>query len=338
MYLLKLFHRSDPEQAIQARMTPEGVMTVGRDAASDWVISDPDCEISRHHLELHLFGGRLTLRPLGANGIFLGDSPDKLSDATVVPLSVGDRFRFGKYSMLVDACPFAEHASEHPTRTMIFPAPLERDAEIPMEWSDLPEPTFDDREPSLLEAFCAGAGLDASAFSAEDPTEIMREAGAVYRQMVLGLSVLMEARTDTRTQFGLDRTTISAGHNNIFKWAPSQKLAIDLLVKKDDGFMFGAAAIRDSIGDLRKHLVASLSGYRAALAALLDTFDPDKVRSGVQKSNLLQSRDAAAWQAFQAVHHDLKRQFEGQGAGPVSRAFVEGYEAEMRELNRKPRK
>lgn len=334
MYLLKLFHQSDPLVPVETRMTGEGVTRVGRDPGSDWVVRDEECEISRTHLELHLRAGRLMLRPLGTNGVYEAASAEKLPNAADHPLAVGDRVRFGKYSILVDACPFTDAPRDNCARTMILSAPLGESAVVPSEWSDAAELQPVSGEGSLLEAFCQGAKLDASAFSTEDPAEVMRQAGAVYRQMVLGLAALMSERSSAKSQYGMDRTTIGAKENNPFKWAPTQRLAIDLLLEKDCGFLSGAAAIRASFEDLKRHLLSTLAGYRASLRAVIDSTGPEVIQQGLQKDSLFQSRDAACWGTYRNVHESLERQVRDDEDGPLSQAFIRAYSERMRDLER----
>ncbi len=52
MYLLKLFHQSDPIQPVAAHLAATGTIRIGRDPEADWVIPDPDFEVSRTHVEL----------------------------------------------------------------------------------------------------------------------------------------------------------------------------------------------------------------------------------------------------------------------------------------------
>jgi predicted component of type VI protein secretion system len=334
MYLLKLFHQSDPAMPVAARLASEGVIRVGRDPASDWAIADDDCAISRHHLELHMRSGRLLLRPLGTNGVFSGVSAERLPIGEEFPLSVGDRFRFGKYSILVDASPLASVGSENAARTMILAAPFGNDAAIPTEWEDATDSPVMLGGGSLLEAFCDGAKLDASAFSAEEPAEIMRRAGEAYRQMVIGLAALMRERAEAKARNHIDRTTIGAQDNNPFKWAPTQRLAIDLLLNKDCGFLSAAAAIRASFEDLKKHLISTLAGFQASLHSFVRLTAPDTIQQEAQKRSLLQTRDAAHWAAFQEVHESLARQIVEDEDGPLNQAFIEAYDRRMRELDR----
>lgn len=336
MYLLKLFHESDPVQPIDAHMIDEGTITIGRDPSSDWVIPDPECEVSRHHCDLSLQGGALALCSIGANGVYRGDGDDDLLPAgEQVPIALGDTLRFGKFRVVIDRVPFADRAAQSANQTMVMAPPFGGNSEVPTEWSDGPSPDVISSDGSLLEAFCEGARLDASAFSGEDPADVMRRAGAVYRQMVLGLGDLMSERSSTKTQYRMDRTTIGAQGNNPFKWAPTQRLAIDLLLRKEGGFLSGPAALKASFEDLKKHLICTLAGFRASLLLVLDRGSPKSVEEKLEGQNLfLKSRSAACWAEYEKVHAELEQQASQDEDGPINQAFIRAYEDRMRELDR----
>src|SRR5262249_50428222 len=130
---------------------------------------------------------------------------------------------------------------------------------------------------AMLEAFCAGAGLDASSFVGEDPAQVLHRAGAIYKQMVLGLGDLLNERHSVKTDLNMDRTTVGAAGNNPFKWAPTRRVAIDLLRERKDGFLSGPAALKASFEDLRKHAVCLMAGSRASLDFVFDALAPVSV-------------------------------------------------------------
>jgi len=198
MFLLRLFHRSDPAQPVAAHMLGEGITRVGRDPAVDWPVPDPECEMSRHHLDLVYEDGALAVRALGANGVIDCATGKRLPDEEAVALALGDAVEFGPYRMVVDSVPFATQAGASFERTIVFSGPLGGHRAIPTDWADGVETGQASEEGSLLEAFCEGAGLDVSALSGEEPDEIMRRAGAIYRQMVLGLGELVNERSAAR--------------------------------------------------------------------------------------------------------------------------------------------
>jgi predicted component of type VI protein secretion system len=332
MFLLRLFHQSDPVQPVGAHMLREGITRVGRDPAADWAIPDPQCEISRHHLELECREGALVLRPLGANGVFRGDSGERLRDGEEVPVALGDAVAFGPYRMVIDTVPFATRSGASFERTMVFTPPFGVRREIPTEWADASDMPEFSEEGSLLEAFCEGAKLDVSALSDEDPAEIMRRAGAIYRQMVLGLGDLTSERSTAKADLRLDRTTISACDNNPFKWAPTRRLGTDLLLGQEAGFLSGQEAIKASFEDIRRHMLGTLTGFGAAMRKLLDLISPAAIEGRVEGQNgFLKSRSALTWAEYERAHAALAARILGGSEGAVNEAFVAAYEQSLAE-------
>lgn len=335
MFLVRLFHQSDPLQPVGAHMLRDGTTRVGRDPAADWAIPDEDCEISRHHLELTCRDGTLLLRPVGANGVFRDGSGERLPDGEDVPVTLGDAVSFGKYRMVIDSVPFATQSGMTFDRTMVFAAPFGDGREIPADWTDAEElpPVADDG--SLLEAFCEGARLDVAALSSEEPAEIMRRAGAVYRQMVLGLGDLMSERSMAKADLRMDRTTIGAQGNNPFKWAPTRRLATDLLLGQEAGFLSGAEAVRGSFEDVKRHMLGTLSGFGAAMRAVLALLAPTAIDKKLEGQSLfLKSRPATCWAEYEKAHAELRAQALDEGEGPVNEAFIAAYQQRMDELAR----
>ena len=311
-------------------MLRDGITVVGRDPVADWSIADADCEISRHHLEFAYRDGKLVLRPLGANGVFLEGGAGRLPDGEEVPLALGDAITFGKYRLVVDSIPFPARSGASFDRTMVFAAPFGERRDVPTEWLDAEEPSPINHHESLLEAFCEGAKLDVSALSAEEPIEIMRRAGAIYRQMVLGLGDLVSERSIAKADLHMDRTTIDARDNNPFKWAPTRRLAMDLLLGQEAGFLSGPAAIKASFEDLKQHMLGTLSGFGAAMRAAVELVSPEAIQQRLGGQSLfLKSRAALAWAEYEKVHADLRTQVLESGGGPVNDAFVTAYEQSM---------
>ncbi|UVO50477.1 hypothetical protein M0208_08090 [Sphingomonas sp. SUN019] len=331
--MLQLFDADDAIQPIDARLLRDGTIRIGRDAAADWPIADPDCALSRSHLDLRADADGLILRVFGANGVFDDLSGVRFPDQTDVALPLPGALRLGRFRIVATHAPHAAMAVDE-NRTMVLSPPLGTSIEVPGDWNDAaPLPAY--TEGSLLEAFCEGAGLDASLLSSEEPTEVMRRAGAVYRQMVLGIGDLMAERDRARGRYQLTRTTIGGADNNPFKWAPSQRLAIDLLLAGSSGFLSGPAALKASFRDVKRHLVATFEGLQGSLRAAIGTFDPAAVDKAVgDKGSLLKSRASLQMAEVATRHADLSRQVEQGDAGSLDRAFVAAYDAAEATLNR----
>ena len=177
---------------------------------------------------------------------------------------------------------------------------------------------------SLLQAFCEGAKLDASALSSEDPVEVMRRLGGIYQQTVLGLATLMGDRSRFKADYELEHTTISASDNNPFKWTPTRKLAQDLLRPSEHGFLSDADAVAATFVDLGSHLNGLAKGAQAAVAATVEALAPQTIDAQAKSQGaLLKSRAAVCW----SLHNQRYAALTGSegGQGPVERAFAQAY-------------
>lgn len=331
MYIFKLYEKDEPLQPVDARLLQDGLLRIGRDPQADWVIHDPACEISRWHCEYQVQADGLTLRCLGANGVFDAETHTRLLEECDLPVEVPGSVCFGSYRLTIDHAAQARGSGDA-NQTLILLPPLGSSIAVPTEWADGPASSSLTESGSLLEAFCEGAGIDASAFSSEDPEEIMRCAGAVYRNMVLGIGDLMAERDKVRGNYQLSRTTIGGVDNNPFKWAPSQRLAIDLLLANDRGFLDGPSALSASFRDIKKHLIATFNGLHASLRAAVDMFDPTAIEAASKGRGFLKSRAAANWETACSRHACLNNQIEGGEEGILRQAFEAAYDAASSEL------
>jgi predicted component of type VI protein secretion system len=325
MYMLQLFDVDDSVQPIDARLLRDGAISIGRDTKCDWPIADPDRALSREHCEVAASADGLIVRPIGTNGVFNDETGDRLPDLVDVPISVPFTLRMGRFRIAASRAPLDDDDTDT-GKTMVLTPPLGASTAIPTDWTDAQPIAASDGE-SLLEAFCRGAGLDASLLSSEEPAEVMERAGAVYRQMVLGIADLMIERDRARGRYNLSRTTIGGSGNNPFKWAPTQRLAIDLLLSGVGGFLSGPAAISGSLQDVKRHLIATFAGLQASLRQAVTSFDPAQIDAAVSaKGSLLKSKHVLQSAEIAARHADLSRQLEGE-EGTLDRAFVQAYAA-----------
>jgi type VI secretion system FHA domain protein len=187
---------------------------------------------------------------------------------------------------------------------------------------------------ALLEAFCEGAGLDASLFAGERPADVLRRAGAAYQQAVLGLSDLMSERVSLKSEYKMDRTTVGAEKNNPFKWAEPHRVAVDLLRSGNGPFLAEGAAITASFQDLKKHLLCLMAGSRAAIAVVFEEISPKEVEKTLKGNSLLfQTKADACWREFQNKHAAMVADASESAESAVNRAFKKGYERHVRKLD-----
>jgi predicted component of type VI protein secretion system len=326
MYKLQLFDAADPPQLIDARLFAEGGMTIGRDPRANWSIEDPECALSRWHCELLARPEGLIVRAMGANGVFFQDTGERLPEGDETVLRMPCSLELGNFRLTASIAPFSGIEADA-NSTMILTPPVGSSADVPTEWEDALCLTHDARG-SLLEAFCQGAGLDSSLLSSEEPDEIMRRAGAIYRQMVLGIGDLMVERGRARGHYEMSRTTIGGAGNNPFKWAPTQRLALDLLLSGPSSFLSGPLAVQSSFRDIKRHLVASFAGLKGALHAAVNSFAPHEIDRAVpDRGSFLRNRATAQVAEVARRHDDLAAQLDENRPGSLDRAFRQAYDA-----------
>jgi predicted component of type VI protein secretion system len=327
MYIGRLFKRDQPFEQIEARLLSDGRITIGRDSAADWSLPDLEGFLSRIHCTLAVDGDRILLNDSSTNGTFLDDG-QRVPAGKDVPIDCRCSFHLGALTILIDRAPMADSAENTPDSTGPHLPLTGLLPQVPSDWLDgAAPPRPPHRDASLIEAFCEGARIDASELSSEDPVELMRRAGAIYQQTILGIATLMAERARLKSRYQLDRTRIGAVDNNPFKWTPTRRLAQSLLCAGEPGFLSDANAVRASFADLGCHIAAVGAGADAALTLALETLSPDAIDVESRAHGLsLRRRGAVCRDIHYRRYADLVATENGS-EDALTRAFGEAYEA-----------
>jgi predicted component of type VI protein secretion system len=345
MITLRLFHQSDPFHQIDERCLDDGALVIGRGEDVDWPLPDPTRLLSRRHCSIRMEGHTPVLQDLSANGVYLGPGRERAPTGEAFRLGRDETLRLGDYMIVVDALagaqarPVTEHDQADQSELHVVKLEAEGLATVDPIWV---QPTTEpakasarqDDDGTLLDAFCEGAHLDASAFADDDPAEVMRRLGAVYQQMVLGLTVLMDERTSVKSEYRMDRTAVRSAGNNPFRWASAQRVAVDLLRERKDGFLSGPDAVKAAFGDVRKHLLCVFAGVKAALRAVLLALSPKAVEASIPtQGTFLKGHVNAAWRQYIAIHEACQRDSKDGGDGLMNREFSAAYARRLSELD-----
>jgi predicted component of type VI protein secretion system len=318
MFVCRLFHRDRPFEQVEARLLSDGAITVGRDPGADWPLPDPDLTLSRHHCTLTVENGRLLLRDTSTNGTQVDGAP--IARDAVVELRPRQTVNLGALIIVIDQ-PVADEVVG--AATTILGGLEIGHTPAPEQWTDGSQPSAPYSEGSLLDAFCEGAGLDVSALSGEEPYEVMRRAGAIYKQSILGLAALMSDRARMKSQTDLERTTIAAASNNPIKWTPSRRLGQALLSPPGAGFLGGDDAVRAALQDLGRHMAGLAEGANAAANFTVASLAPDAVEAEArEQGGLLRNHQALRWDAYVRRYSAL---VADGGDNALRRVFVDTY-------------
>ncbi|MES3151772.1 type VI secretion system-associated FHA domain protein TagH [Sphingomonas faeni] len=180
--------------------------------------------------------------------------------------------------------------------------------------------------PGAVDGFARAAGIAPELAGGDHG---VARAGSLFRRLVAGLVVMVEARARAKAQLGADATAFSPeGHNPLkFARTPDEAMAM-LLGPQQPGFMPAEQAIEDAFLDLQAHQVATLRAMQGALRTTLERFSPTAIRAranagGVIERILPAARDAALWQAYE-------REFGGVAQGS-DEAFLDMFAKEFRQ-------
>jgi type VI secretion system FHA domain protein len=178
-------------------------------------------------------------------------------------------------------------------------------------------------------AFCEGAGIDPA--DLRTSPDAMRRLGVLYRQVVLGLSDLIQDRAAFKNEFRVERTQLSFGRNNPLKHLPPLDSAKLLLADPMPGFMDAEDALRSAFEDVKKHQLAMLAGVQHALTAVFERLSPQEIERVMakaigEKRGFSFSRGVNPWTVYQTVFEALRRDATSNVNSVMSVAFREGYE------------
>lgn len=192
----------------------------------------------------------------------------------------------------------------------------------------------------LWSAFCEGAGLRAGLAAGLGPPQ-MRMLGQLLREAVDGTLRLMTVRATAKQELRAAVTTIRGRNNNPLKFSPDAQLALEQLVQPPlRGFMSAPAAMQDAMHDLVGHSIGTMAGMRAALAGVMQRFEPQQLEARLAERSMLDNllpmnRKAKLWdlylQHFEAIRHEAQDDFDTL----FGKAFVAAYEEQLARLPRR---
>ena len=190
---------------------------------------------------------------------------------------------------------------------------------------------------ALLDALREGLGTPDLRIAALSP-ELMRQLGELLRESTKGTVELLAARAALKREVRADVTTILASANNSLKFSPSVEVALQyLLGPRMMGFMPPVESMRDAYDDLKAHQLGVMAGMKAALAGVLERFDPKvveaKLTGGSALSALLpSSRKARLWELFQELYQKLAVEAEEDFNTLFGAAFLKAYQQYIDQL------
>jgi FHA domain-containing protein len=193
---------------------------------------------------------------------------------------------------------------------------------------------------ALLDAFLRGAGMPELQLPGGLTPETMNMLGCILREATQGTLDLLLARATIKREVRADMTMIVGRENNPLKFSPDVETALThLLTPPKRGFLPPREAMKDAYDDLRSHQFGFMAGMRAALAAVLQRFDPATLEGRLTQKSVMDSvlpmnRRAKLWDLFETLYRDISKEAEDDFHTLFGREFVRAYQAQVERLNR----
>lgn len=192
-------------------------------------------------------------------------------------------------------------------------------------------------EQRLLNALLEGMGLDPTAgHPAALSEEQMRLTGRILSLFSQGTVALLSSRSILKRGVKAEMTMILNEANNPFKILPSGKTVLMQIYQSQmPGFMPPEQAVRDALVDLQAHQLGMTSGIRAIIAAMLQSFNPQRLEEHARRDGALPrlalsaSRKAALWDYFVRHYQNTSGDLEDDFHSLFGEAFLQAYEMEV---------
>lgn len=212
-------------------------------------------------------------------------------------------------------------------RLDIDPLPREQS-----ERSENAEPCSDSR---LIQALLDGMGLDNHGKEALTE-EQMRMTGRMLSLFSQGTVALLSSRSILKRGVKAEMTMILNEANNPFKILPSGKTVLMQMYQSQmPGFMQPEQAVRDALVDLQAHQLGMIAGIRAIIAAMLQSFNPQRLEDNARQDGQLPKmrftahRKAALWDYFMRSYQRTAGELEDDFHSLFGEAFLHAYDMEV---------
>jgi predicted component of type VI protein secretion system len=167
-----------------------------------------------------------------------------------------------------------------------------------------------------VEAFCRGAGINATAFAAEAQARLLHLAGLMLREALVGLKGLALAQRDMR-----DQRQIEVGREDPQRIGltglPVEDLLLRLLQGHDSHKLDAVQWLRETLASTRLHDQAAARAMRTALVEFLARLDPKTLAPAAAQ--------AATGEAAMAALRERYLSITDSGAGDLPHLFSEAF-------------
>ncbi|XTZ40162.1 type VI secretion system-associated FHA domain protein TagH [Salmonella enterica] len=188
----------------------------------------------------------------------------------------------------------------------------------------------------LLDALLEGMGLGDMQPVPQFDKENMRQFGQMLSMFSQGTVALLSSRSILKRGVKADMTMVLDDANNPFKLLPSGKTVLmQMFGTRMPGFMPPKKSVRDALIDLQAHQLGMISGIRAIIAAMLQSFNPEQLEEDAKRDGatarlgMLSNRKAALWDYFVRTYAETAGEIDDDFHTLFGEAFLHAYDMEV---------
>jgi type VI secretion system protein ImpI len=352
--------------------------TLGRSLDNDWVFPDPNRYVSGRHALIDFQAGAYYLIDTSRNGVYVNDADAPVGRGHPQRIFDGDVLRIGDYVISAAISPEIDDVTDDGMRDSVVRAQMvQEDESVELQMVDESRLVEDDSldrylregegssrisqlnekimtgaahqtlqsrdiaeqaEHRAVAMLLEGAGLKPSDFTSREPDAILRMTGQILRQMIAGLTGLLQEQARLTTALHLPRNAARNGQHNPLKLAPSINDALKFLLGKDNGSGLPAAkAVEVTFLEVKNHEQAIPKALVKALKEFMQNFAPDELRQqvdqGVRRNRLLGAPNKLKyWDLYEESFTTLTQGKEGTLPEAFSQEFARAYDKEFEAL------
>ena len=181
-----------------------------------------------------------------------------------------------------------------------------------------------------LVAFCQGAGMDPLSLSASQRSDLLREAGQVMREMMLGLMELSRARAEFSREVGLTGNGRQRDATSpLMQIRGVEEALAQLLTASAPGGNRAVDEVRTQFAMTRHHEQSMLVALREALTAMLATLDPDELAQqygGTTRGQASIEAQARYWNLYRETFRALASPGDSGLPAVFQEEFAQAYQ------------
>jgi type VI secretion system FHA domain protein len=200
--------------------------------------------------------------------------------------------------------------------------------------SDAPQPSVHSGVTSIVErravpvgpldAFFAGAGIEAPKLNPRQAARLMQRLGRLTRELVAGTIDCLHLRAIQKAQLKQGNTVIQPRENNPLKFSANVNEGLArLLLDESDEYMNPVDAVRAVFRDLATHQRAMLTGMRDALDEYLDRLEPETIERGSASGRMGALMSAANKHRYWEIYKEVYSGLVDRPADEFPRAFLD---------------